>query len=105
MNGKVVTLVSSVLVLIVGISSGNVTPQTHANPFEMEVVGGNGGVPFYYVCPNNGWLVGVDGRAGAFIDSFRLLCAPLPRETRKYGNHFVDPRLIGNSQGGQYRRV
>lgn len=40
-------------------------------------VGGEGGYEFTEVCPEGYVVIGISGAAGRYIDSFRLVCAPL----------------------------
>jgi hypothetical protein len=39
--------------------------------------GGNGGSPFYAMCPSGQALVGFEGRSGAYIDRMGIQCAPV----------------------------
>jgi hypothetical protein len=44
--------------------------------FTEDSAGGNGGLPYYAVCPGGQVLVGVFGRSGGYVDQMGIQCAP-----------------------------
>jgi hypothetical protein len=47
-----------------------------------SAVGGTGGIPFQFVCPNNHYLVGFWIETGSWLDSFRAFCGPATTDGR-----------------------
>lgn len=62
-----------------------------AQETRLEAVGGNGGAPFASICPANARLVGLEVRAGDYIDAVRALCQR---------NYQTPPEPIGGFAGG-----
>lgn len=65
-------------------------PPAPAAEYQTAAAGGGGGNPFTLRCPNDSVLVGLEGRAEAFLDQVTLVCRQ------------VDPlgRWVGGSHGG-----
>jgi hypothetical protein len=63
---------------------------------------GTGGDYFRIDCPN-GYMVGFQGRVGAWVDQLRIVCAPwLPNE-REFGSSNAPEKKAGASGGGRLR--
>jgi hypothetical protein len=62
---------------------------------DLPVEGGPGGGPFRIKC--DGFITGFEGRAGAYIDHFRVRCASFDSATRKFQNRGLLQISIGTS--------
>ncbi len=69
------------------------------NGAELPAVGGAGGDPFRVVCPSGAHLIGLSGRAGAWIDQLVPLCATW-NAARQAFDAPVEGRAQGTSSGG-----
>ncbi len=69
--------------------------QATENPIE----GGPGGGPFTVTC-NGGFMIGFEGRTGAYIDQFRIVCGSFDAVTRQIQNTGSLQATIGTSNGG-----
>ena len=54
-----------------------------------QVFGGPGGSPYTLVCANGSFLVGFYAKAGGWVDSVGLLCAPYDPASRQMQHNFV----------------
>lgn len=66
---------------------------------DLPLYGGSGGSPFRAPCPRGAFLVGLSGRAGAWIDRIAPICAPWLQESQTFGAPSVGPSF-GTSDGG-----
>ena len=89
----------STIVLALGVSL--VSPDL-ALATDIPVSGGPGGNYFRAECPKGSYLVGLDGRAGAWVDRIAPVCAPWLRGSQTFGAPSVG-QSFGTSEGGQER--
>ena len=69
---------------------------------DIPLYGGPGGNYFRGECPKGSYLVGLDGRAGAWVDRIATVCAPWLRGSQAFGAPSVG-QSFGTSMGGQER--
>lgn len=69
---------------------------------DLQTYGGSGGTPFRDECPKGWYLVGLDGRAGEWVDRIATVCAPWLRDKQTFGKPAVG-RYHGDSTGGVKR--
>jgi hypothetical protein len=62
---------------------------------DLAVQGSGRGGPFRVMCPGGSYVVGFEGRTGAWIDNFRIVCAAFDASSRR----FVNPRTTGGTIG------
>ena len=84
------------LVMVAGMSSTVMAT-------DLPIRGGNGGIEFTDTCPAGFYLVGFDGRNGAWIDQLATICAPWLANQRTFGQ-VVTGSPHGTSQGGIFNR-
>lgn len=87
----------SVLVLVIGLA---LLCPDFAVATDRPVYGGLGGNYFRAECPKGSYLVGLDGRAGAWVDRIAPVCAPWRRGSQTFGAPSVG-QSFGTSEGGQ----
>ena len=68
--------------------------------WDSKVEGGPGGGPFRIQCPGGSFMTGFEGRTGAYIDHFRILCGSWDANTRQVQNRGPLQITIGTSGGG-----
>ncbi|MGH7256747.1 MAG: hypothetical protein ACREIM_00085, partial [Nitrospiraceae bacterium] len=93
--------VLSMLVLVCGFAM--VRPDL-ALATDQPVWGGAGGNYFRVECPKGSYLVGLAGRAGAWVDRIATVCAPWLRGSQTFGAPSIG-QIFGTSVGGQERHV
>lgn len=71
-----------------------------ATAIDLPVEGGRGGGPFRIKCEPGSFVAGFEGRTGAYIDNFRILCASFDPATRRLRPPVPLQITIGLSQGG-----
>ena len=64
-----------------------------------QVFGGPGGSPYSLVCANGSFLVGFYAKAGGWVDSVGLLCAPYDPASRQMQHNFVHGPATGGAGG------
>lgn len=64
-----------------------------------EIKGGPGGGPYNLTCPGGQFLVGLQARAGGWVDAVGIICAPYAGANR-VGDINRDPRMTGGKGGG-----
>lgn len=68
----------------------------------LQTYGGSGGNPFWDECPRGSYLVGLNGRAGEWVDRLATVCAPWLWDKQTFGTPTVG-RYHGDSTGGEKR--
>ena len=70
---------------------------TPAQAIDLPVQGSGRGGPFRIACPGGSFMTGFEGRTGAWIDNFRIVCASFDASTRQLSNPRAvpDDRRIG----------
>lgn len=68
----------------------------------LQTYGGSGGNPFWDECPRGSYLVGLNGRAGEWVDRLATVCAPWLWDKQTFGPPTVG-RYHGDSTGGEKR--
>jgi len=71
---------------------------------DLQTYGGSGGTPFRDECPKGWYLVGLNGRAGEWVDRVATVCAPWLRGKQTFGQPTVG-RYHGDSTGGVKRET
>ena len=61
--------------------------------------GNSGGNAFRAECPKGAYLVGLQGKAGEWVDRVATLCAPWLHASQAFGSASVGPSF-GDSRGG-----
>src|SRR6185369_5617076 len=74
--------------------------SSNAYAIDLPVQGGSGGGPFRIQCDPGSFVIGFEGRTGAYIDNFRILCGSFDASTRKIQPRGAVPITIGTSNGG-----
>jgi len=82
------------LLFVVGLLGGGLALPPSARAID----GGPGGGPFHIQC--DGFVTGFEGRTGAFIDQFRILCGSYDANTKQIQNRGPLQITIGTSDGG-----
>jgi len=67
---------------------------------DLEVSGGKGGGPFRIRCDPGSFITGLEGRAGALFDNFRIQCGSFDPVSRRITPRGAVPITIGTSGGG-----
>ena len=86
----------SVLVLVIGLAP--LCPES-AIAVDTPSWGGGGGNPFRDECPKGSYLVGLKGRAGAWVDRIAPICAPWLPAKLTFGAPTIG-EYHGTSRGG-----
>jgi hypothetical protein len=73
---------------------------TPAQSIDLPVQGSGRGGPFRIACPGGSFMTGFEGRTGAWIDHFRIVCASFDASTRQLTNPLAVAATIGVSGGG-----
>ena len=66
---------------------------------DLPVYGSEGGEEFRWVCSPGSYLVGIDGKTGAWVDRIAPICAPWQRNSQTLGRPSIG-RSRGDSNGG-----
>jgi hypothetical protein len=66
-----------------------------ASAIDLEVFGSGRGGPFRVTCPAGSYVSGFEGRTGAWIDNFRIVCSSFDPASRRFSN----PRPVGATVG------
>ncbi|HEY1615722.1 MAG TPA: hypothetical protein VGF97_18755 [Rhizomicrobium sp.] len=92
MLGRLVLLAT----LLVPLSAGSALAET-----DFPIVGGPGNVSFQDRCPPGQYLVGINGRAGSWVNQVQMVCAAVTLNGRG-PNHIniISGRSIGAARGG-----
>lgn len=85
--------------LVATASLGVMLLEARATPLPSGDFGGDGGEPFAFVCPDNGFLIGLDGNTGAFVDHINMKCSQVDQNFT-HNVPIIDARQIGGSNGG-----
>src|SRR5262245_3105838 len=92
-----------VLVAVV-VACGSMLWQCVASATEFPAEGGPGGsVNYRAVCDEGSYVVGLDARAGAFIDRMQVICAHWNGKAFDSGRAL--PTQAGDSNGGEPRQI
>lgn len=87
----------------VALAGASVWGMWHGGPAyaaDLEVEGGPGGGYFRVTCPDGGYVVGLDGRTGAWIDGVRPICGIWDNASKRLRVTGPHRTYVGGPEGG-----
>lgn len=100
MKNQIEKLFMVLVLLLIGIVT---IDSSNAIAAELPVRGGRGGEYFHDACPAGSYLVGLEGRNGAWIDQIAPICAPWRWDLHAFGPPLTGT-LHGTSGGGVFNK-
>lgn len=100
MKDQIEHLFTALVLLLIGAVT---LDSSQALAAELPVRGGKGGEYFHDACPAGSYLVGLEGRNGAWVDQIAPICAPWRWDLRAFGPPLTGA-LHGTSGGGVFNK-